>query len=267
MTSDPSAPDRPGSTAFPTIRFLGQLRPSQRKVVEIARRQLAGGERRLHIVAPPGSGKTVLGLFLWSECVRTPALVLSPNTAIQMQWAARGDLFGPDGDNAQPLSTLISSDPEEPRLLTSLTYQSVTLPRRGGEDLDRAARRLWIGRLIEKQQAANPHEAEEWIDDLARNNSDYFDDRLATYRKRIRDEAAVEGESLAMLHASSRATLERIRDAGRRTGHSRRVPPPDGSLGPRAGRRSRTARQTDHRRTDRHAARSERQNVGGYRTL
>ncbi len=213
MTSDPSTPDRPDATAFPTIRFLGQLRPSQRKVVEIARRQLAGGERRLHIVAPPGSGKTVLGLFLWAECVRTPALVLSPNTAIQMQWVARGDLFGLDGDNPPPLSTLISNDPEEPRLLTSLTYQSVTLPRRGGENLDMAARRLWIERLIEKEQAANPHEAEEWIDDLARNNSDYFNDRLATYRKKIRDEAALEGESLAMLHGSSRATLERIRDA------------------------------------------------------
>ena len=66
---------------FPSLRFQGELRPSQREVVEIARRKLATGQERLHIVAPPGSGKTVLGLYLWAECIRRPALVLSPNSA------------------------------------------------------------------------------------------------------------------------------------------------------------------------------------------
>ena len=64
---------------FPSIRFKGELRPSQCDVVEIARRKLREGERRLHIVAPPGSGKTILGLYLWAECVKCPAMVLSPN--------------------------------------------------------------------------------------------------------------------------------------------------------------------------------------------
>ena len=70
---------------FPTIRFQGQLRPSQKDVVEIARRQLEDGNHRLHIVAPPGSGKTVVGLYLWATLIRRRALVLSPNSAIQSQ--------------------------------------------------------------------------------------------------------------------------------------------------------------------------------------
>jgi hypothetical protein len=53
---------------FPALRFRGDLRPSQHEVVEIARQKLAAGARRLHIVAPPGSGKTVLGLYLWAAC-------------------------------------------------------------------------------------------------------------------------------------------------------------------------------------------------------
>jgi len=56
----------PPRGVFPELQFRGKLRPSQTEVVDIARRQLAAGERRLHIVAPPGSGKTVLGLFLWA---------------------------------------------------------------------------------------------------------------------------------------------------------------------------------------------------------
>ena len=49
---------------FPDARFDGKLRPSQAEVVKIAEEQLNRNERRLHIVAPPGSGKTVLGLYL-----------------------------------------------------------------------------------------------------------------------------------------------------------------------------------------------------------
>ena len=84
--------------AFPEINFKGNLRPSQLDVVEIARKQLDAGERQLHIVAPPGSGKTVTGLYLWAEVIQQPTLVLCPNSAIQSQWAARTDLFSTDGE-------------------------------------------------------------------------------------------------------------------------------------------------------------------------
>ena len=111
---------------FPDIKFKGELRPSQTDVVKIAREQIEAGERKLHIVAPPGSGKTVTGLYLWAEVIKQPTVVLSPNTAIQSQWAARTDLFTEDGGRI-PVHR-ISTDPHKPSLLTSLTYQSVTLP-------------------------------------------------------------------------------------------------------------------------------------------
>jgi superfamily II DNA or RNA helicase len=200
----------PMASPFPDLRFQGQLRPSQRDVVEIARRKLNAGHRRLHIVAPPGSGKTVLGLYLWAEIIRAPALVLSPNSAIQAQWASRVELFG----GPTLAGTAVSTDPESPGLLTSLTYQAVTLPRRGGDDLDTEARDLWIQRLVEKGQAKDPEEAEVWIRDLAQHNPDFYEDRLGGYRKAVRDAAALNGQALQMLHASSRATLDRLRQAG-----------------------------------------------------
>lgn len=196
---------------FPDIRFQGELRPSQTEVVEIAREQLADGQRRLHIVAPPGSGKTVLGLYLWAECVKLPAVVFSPNSAIQMQWAARTDLFRTsNGDAVHPHT---STDPQTPGLLTSLTYQSVTLPRRGGSDLVRQARELWVSALIENDQAETPEEAADWIDDLQQNNPEYFGSRLADYQKKIRDDMAVGGEALETLHRSALETLHRLKDS------------------------------------------------------
>ena len=197
-------------TDFPPIQFTGTLRPSQREAVEIARRKLAEGHRRLHIVAPPGSGKTVLGLYLWAECVRCPALILSPNSAIQAQWVNKAGRFCP----GLALNELTSTDSEQPRWLTSLTYQAVTLPRRGGEDLDAAAVELWLENLIQQNQASDADEAQRWIDDLRQHNPDYHAELLASYRKQHRDALAQAGQSLPLLHDSSRAVLQRLKDRG-----------------------------------------------------
>ena len=110
-------------TTFPELRFQGALRPSQQEAIALAQQKLASGqERRLHIVAPPGSGKTLLGLYIWAHVVKRPAVVLSPNSAIQSQWTARLDLFA--NHSAIPVSQLASTDPDTPAWLTSLTYQA-----------------------------------------------------------------------------------------------------------------------------------------------
>ena len=116
---------------FGNIRFNGTLRPSQEAACKEIIPQLENGETRLYVVAPPGSGKTVLGLYVWADLVKKPALVLSPNSAIQAQWAARTSLFDMDGKEEY-----ISTDPKKPGLLTSLTYQAVTAPGKGGEDIE-----------------------------------------------------------------------------------------------------------------------------------
>ena len=165
------------SESFPDIRFRGQLRPSQKDVVEIVRDQLSAGDRKFHVVAPPGSGKTVTGLFLWAEVLRMPALVLSPNSAIQSQWAVRTDLFEVNGANIP--SDWVSTDPKDPSLITSLTYQSVTLPSRNEAMLNDFAERMWIDGLIDKNEAKDPTEALVWINDLKERNPDYHNKRLA----------------------------------------------------------------------------------------
>ncbi|MCP4376852.1 MAG: DEAD/DEAH box helicase family protein, partial [bacterium] len=197
------------SEAFERIVFGGKLRPSQVDAVEVARDQLASGERRLHIVAPPGSGKTVMGLYFWAHLVQKPAVVLSPNSAIQSQWAARLELFGVADD-----PSIVSTDSKRPALLTSLTYQSVTLPRRGGEDLDAAAIDAWCEKLVETAQADNLDQARAWLEELKTHNIDYYSERLSGYRKFVRDVMAIGGDAMDTLHASSLATLERLRDHG-----------------------------------------------------
>ena len=53
-----------------------------------------------------------------------------------------------------------------------------------------------------------------WIADLKRTNPDYFDERLAVYRKQVRDDFAKNGNALWTLHDSARKTLMRLKNKG-----------------------------------------------------
>lgn len=112
------------------------LRPFQERALQRLTAQLEAGERRLHLVAPPGAGKTVLGLsFLLQR--GQPAVIASPTATIAAQWAARFrefaiDPLGVDGDDS--VARLVGTDPRAEVLppVLSLTYQALSV--RDGED-------------------------------------------------------------------------------------------------------------------------------------
>ncbi len=192
---------------FPDIRFTGTLRPAQDAAAKVMRAQLKRGERRLHIVAPPGSGKTVLGLYAWAHLVRRPAVVLSPTSAIQSQWSARLSLFDLAGHGHR-----VSDDPHAPGVFTSLTYQSISRPAQTG-DLDDDAIETWCERLMDAGEATSLDEAIAWIEDLRIRNQPYFEARLAVYRKMVRDARALEGDVLGAVDENVRRAVAALREA------------------------------------------------------
>ena len=75
------------------------------------------------------------------------------------------------------------TDPAQPAFLTSLTYQSVTLPGRDHAELDSLTKSLWVERLIEQGEVNSPEEAAAWIGDLSTHNPTYYQQRIAVYRR------------------------------------------------------------------------------------
>ncbi len=94
-------------------------------------------DKRIHIVAPPGAGKTVLGLEI-TRRIDKPALILSPSLTIRAQWAQRFR------DDFCAVEDLISHDLTKPAALTIVTYQAVFeyVKRNGTEGFD------WIELLV-----------------------------------------------------------------------------------------------------------------------
>jgi len=116
------AGEQAAAGVFPkAIRFAFPWRPFQARVLEFFETQ-QDTDRRYHVVAAPGAGKTVVGL----EMVRrldAPALVLCPTLNIRDQWS---HVFARDflPANASP-ADWTTTDLTVPRPLTVITYQAL----------------------------------------------------------------------------------------------------------------------------------------------
>ena len=102
------------------MAFRKDWRVYQSRLLEHLNRYL--DNKRLHLVAAPGSGKTVIGLEVIRR-VNQPTLVLAPTITIRDQWVERlVDLFLPPG-NGKP--SWVSTKLRNPALLTVATYQAL----------------------------------------------------------------------------------------------------------------------------------------------
>lgn len=105
---------------FKKVRFHGEFRRYQAKVLENIEKHVK--DKKIHIVAAPGSGKTILGL----ELIRyfdEPTLILSPTITIREQWGQRfEESFLDEGERVEDY---FSIDLAHPKLITCVTYQAV----------------------------------------------------------------------------------------------------------------------------------------------
>ena len=109
-----------GEAMLGRMWFKGAWRDYQARVLEEMDRHLADG--RLHIVAAPGSGKTVLGLEAMRRIGR-PAVILAPSLTIRDQWRER--LFPMFLDDPSEWAACISTDLAAPATMTLATYQAL----------------------------------------------------------------------------------------------------------------------------------------------
>lgn len=101
------------------MEFSGKWRDYQQRVLDEFDHHL--DDDKIHIVAAPGSGKTVLGLELLRRLGR-PAIILAPSLTIRNQWAER---LVPLFMDTMPGASFFSFNLEEPEQITGATYQSL----------------------------------------------------------------------------------------------------------------------------------------------
>jgi Type III restriction enzyme, res subunit len=171
---------------FAGLAFAGEWRRYQRLALDAFERDRAAGRRGTHLVAPPGSGKTLLGIELVRRIGRR-ALVLAPTATVQAAWLRSVRMFTPRPQDAPRYA---GAHPAAP--LACLTYQALCQL----EDPEIALGRVAIARWEEEREGAE----------------------VASVTAALKQEIA-RGDhgrvSLAdLLSASARARVEHLRAAG-----------------------------------------------------
>lgn len=185
--------------------FRGTLRTYQAEVLE---RIAVGTDEKMHIVAPPGSGKTLLGLLLAArEGHRT--LVLAPTVTIRQQWLQTARGIAPDDAS-------VSDDPQALGDLTALTYQLLSVTG-DGAPFDELARREWVAELTEAGRSEA--DAATWLAVLNVDNAREYRAGIRRRVRRMRRQFARQrpDELALVLHPNAVALIDAIVDAGVRT--------------------------------------------------
>jgi superfamily II DNA or RNA helicase len=185
-------------TPLATWQFAGALRHYQADVLE---RVDVGTAEPLHIVAPPGSGKTLLGLLLAmrrGSCT----VVLAPTTTIRAQWARQAASLAPD-------PTAVSDDPEHPSALTALTYQALSVLD-AGNPFAALARARWQREL--EADGRSPEADARWLGDLEAGNPQPYKRGIASRSRTLRRQLVREDPELlaSALHPNALALIDRL---------------------------------------------------------
>lgn len=171
-------------------------------------------ERKYHIIAPPGSGKTIVGLELIKRFAE-PSVVFTPTSTIQLQWRERVRMFIPEGEKIK-LDDIISISPDSLKLINVFTYQLLSSPAENLQFVEEAALFEWKDELVSGNVVATLEEAEERIALLKRHNPTTYKKELSKYYKKIKGlylrDPQFDGSQF--LHENARKLIDNLVESG-----------------------------------------------------
>jgi superfamily II DNA or RNA helicase len=167
------------------MQFRYPLRRYQKEILALVDIKLERGERELHIVAPPGAGKTIIGLQIISQ-FKCPSLIISPNTVIQSQWRQKAELFVPPDEVLDTMPYLIGTHEDNPpKPITLLTYQVLSTPASEQPYIEKLAHEALIAEMS-KARGMSRGEAEMRTLELLQNNPQAHQKEISRHASTLR---------------------------------------------------------------------------------
>lgn len=168
------------------LSFRQPFRKYQRMILE----QIVDLQKdhKYHIVAPPGSGKTIIGLELVRR-FNEPAVIFAPTTTIQAQWYEKLGMFLQPTDD---ISQTASMEAGRSAPIRIFTYQLISTPSKAREHIKYAALILWQEELVHDGQVADMASAAERLKSLEENNPKEYQKETLRYANRVRKKLLTE---------------------------------------------------------------------------
>ncbi len=198
------------------LEFRYPFRKYQRMILaQIEAGEAEQADNQYHVVAPPGSGKTIVGIELIKR-FRAPAVVFAPTTTIQLQWREKVAMFTETPEQARALSSL---DPHSLADINIFTYQLISTPGESQQRVEAMALQKWVDDLQFEGLVSDGASAQARIDTLKSNNPKEYRKELAKRYNRIKRELLrSEDEDIApFLHPNAKRLIDDLVAHGVRT--------------------------------------------------
>ncbi len=165
-------------------------------------------DHRYHIVAPPGAGKTIVGIELIHRFGK-PAVIFAPTSTIQLQWKEKVAGFIPEGADFT-LDDIVSIDPKNLRPINSFTYQLVSTPSENLSFVEEAAIQEWKSQLLLDSIVGIDQEAENRVQTLKANNPATYKREVAKYYKKLKTKFLKDPnfDNTSFLHENARKLID-----------------------------------------------------------
>jgi len=198
-------------TTDTTWRFVHAFRAYQHDMLECVAAKLALDPEAsaFHLVAPPGAGKTIVGLELIGR-FDAPAVVFAPTSTIQHQWVDKAGLFTPTSH------TVTSTDPTALSRVNVFTYQLISVAGDANAMLEDAAAAEWASTLVADRVVDDDVAATDRIATMKTANPNAYKREIRTRVQRLRRKA-LRGEAVDVeqwLHPNARRLIDDLAAAG-----------------------------------------------------
>jgi len=163
------------------MKFKHQLYNYQKDVIDVFQKEIDRWDKKIHIVAPPGSWKTIMWLEMISR-IWWNHLILVPNITLQYQWKDKIEkYFLEDWEN---IDNIVSTSINEIKNINILTYQSLTTWKRNNDLIINTILDEWYNDL--QSEFKSKREFNNYIDTLKDVDIDKYKNLISKYKKRLK---------------------------------------------------------------------------------
>ena len=198
---------------FEVMDFIYEFRKHQQMMLDKFEQKSKSNKSKVlkfHLVSPPGSGKTIVGLEI-AKRLGAPTLVICPNTTIQGQWADKYKLFLPE-DGAGEHSDELSTNTQALKSINVFTYQMMSVPCGDDDAMVRVSENIWA-ETVSKSQSVSIEEALLRICKMRESNPRLYRAELSKINKKLRNNYLNEAdcELSNILHPNTIKLIDEIK--------------------------------------------------------
>lgn len=163
------------------MKFLYELYTYQKDILDVFEKELKRWDKKIHIVAPPGSGKTIVWLEMITR-LNSNTLILVPNLTLQEQWKDKiKNCFLEPSEN---IDELVSFDPLVIKKINIITYQSLTQTGQENDEVTQEILDKWFKDFFDEFNSRL--EFNDYVANLKDSNFSEYSELFSKYKKWVK---------------------------------------------------------------------------------